>query len=353
MPKVIFGGRKNFIDRCQGKISSAEWKALRDNRVVSRGDVNKKGNPNTRLIKEKDKTYLIINTDQYEKRGKAKRYIQIKAEIYLPWKPSKKTGAINGRNYRQMILDCVSAGQAYQVEIIQKNKHYYCHITVEEAEPKAIFNNYNGLEGIDTNPDGLALTLISKDGNFKESCWFGDGELCNASSNRRSHIIGKIARQAVAKAKEHGVAIVIEDLKFKDDRDLRAKIARKIHQFTYSKLLQSIEREAIREAVGIIKVNPAYTSMVGKYKYQRQFGLTVHQAAAMVIARRGYGFKDKLPKAVKGILPNKTKESYQHHWSKWHVANKVILKIAKLAKLAKSTKIIKERKAGKPAFSVT
>jgi IS605 OrfB family transposase len=338
LPKVIFGGRKNFIARCKGKLSQKEWQALRDNRLVSRGDVTKKGNPNTRLVVEDGKTYLIINTDQYETHGKVRRYVQIKAEVYLPYKLSKKTGLINGRNYRQMVLDNIQTGQPYQVEIIHKNGYYYCHITIEEPTPEVIFNRYNGLEGIDTNPDGLALTLISKDGNFKESCWLGNGELCNASSNRRNQIIGQIVKEAVATAKEHGVAIVIEDLKFKDNRDVRAKTGRKIHQFNYARLLEGLEREAIREGVEAIKVNPAYTSIIGRYKYQKQFGLTVHQAAAMVIARRGYKFRETLPKAVNKILPKKVKESNRHHWSRWYVANKTILKL---------------RKAGEtPAFSV-
>ena len=99
-----------------------------------------------------------------------------------------------------------------------------------------------------------------------------------------------------------------------------------------------MEREAIREGVETIKVNPAYTSIIGKYKYQKQFGLTVHQAAAMVIARRGYKFKEILPKAVRKILPKKAKESNRHHWSQWYVANKTILKLRKVGE--------------KPAFSV-
>jgi len=338
LPKVIFGGRKNFQARCKGQLTAEQWQAIRDRRLVSRGDVTKKGNPNTRLVVEENKVYLVINTDQYEEHGKVKRYIQIKAEVYLPYKPSKKTGKINGRNYRQMVLEYLQTGQAYQVELIQKNGHYYCHITIEEPEPEVIFNRYNGLEGIDTNPDGLALTLISKDGNFKESCWLGNGELCNASSKRRRQRIGQIVKEAVAKAKENGVAIVIEDLKFKDNRDVRAKTARKIHQFNYTSLLKGLEREAIRQGVEVIKVNPAYTSIIGRYKYQKQFGLTVHQAAAMVIARRGYRYSEKLPEAVRAILPKKVKESNKHQWSQWYVANKTILKL---------------RKAGvKPAFSV-
>ena len=46
-------------------------------------------------------------------------------------------------------------------------------------------------------------------------------------------------------------------------------------------------------------VNPAYTSKIGKQKYSKARKLTVHNAAAYVIARRGQGFEDKyIKKAV-------------------------------------------------------
>ena len=329
LPKIIFGGKNNFIQRAKGKISSQEFKATRDNRILSRGDITKKGNPNTRIIVEGEKTYLIINTDQYVTHGKLKRYIQVKVELYLPHKPSKKTGLINGRNYRQMILDYITENKAYQVEIIKKNGHFYCHITIEEDAALVITNKHLGILGIDTNPDGLALTQISADGNFKKSIFIGDGRLIDLPKEPRRQLIGLLTKQAVTIAKENNTAVAIENLKFKDDRDLRRKTARKIHQFVYAKFLQSLEREASRQGVEVIKVNPAYTSIIGKYKYQKQFGLTTHQAAAMVIARRAYNFKERLPKAVRNILPKKVKESNKHHWSKWYVANKTILKIRK------------------------
>lgn len=39
-------------------------------------------------------------------------------------------------------------------------------------------------------------------------------------------------------------------------------------------------------------VNPAYTSFIGRLKYGHEFDHNTHQAAAMMIARRGLGLKD-------------------------------------------------------------
>ena len=42
----------------------------------------------------------------------------------------------------------------------------------------------------------------------------------------------------------------------------------------------------------LTKVNPAYTSYIGKTKYANSMKLNSHTAASFVIARRGLGFKD-------------------------------------------------------------
>ena len=39
-----------------------------------------------------------------------------------------------------------------------------------------------------------------------------------------------------------------------------------------------------------VKVNPAFTSILGALKYQRMLSLSVHAAAALVIGRRAWGY---------------------------------------------------------------
>ena len=50
-----------------------------------------------------------------------------------------------------------------------------------------------------------------------------------------------------------------------------------------------------REGVEIIEVNPAYSSVVGRVKFMERYGLTVHQAAALVLARRLLGCSERIP----------------------------------------------------------
>ncbi|RGR75463.1 transposase, partial [Holdemania filiformis] len=46
------------------------------------------------------------------------------------------------------------------------------------------------------------------------------------------------------------------------------------------------------EGYGVVQVNPAYTSQIGKEKYSRKMGCTVHMAASFVIGRRGMGYQN-------------------------------------------------------------
>src|SRR5690606_13696007 len=52
---------------------------------------------------------------------------------------------------------------------------------------------------------------------------------------------------------------------------------------------------------------------------QKRMGISIHQAASYVIARRGMGFKEKLPPVLHSLLPEKMVGL--HHWVQWkHVS---------------------------------
>jgi IS605 OrfB family transposase len=295
-PPVVFGGRKAFHDRCAGKISREEWHEGRSHRLVSRGDKTKGGNLNLRVVPGGlGGAFLEIAVP-----GRSHRAPRIVVPIYLPRKVSKRSGLVNGIDWRGMVLAYIATGKPYQVEVIQRDGKVYCHITLEEAvaavEPTARYL------GVDTNPAGLAATQVQADGNFKRTWWLGDGELTYARTDRRSNRVGELAAQVVDLAMQQQATLVIEDLKFADDHEVSAKFHRVSHQFVYRGLLKAIERRALRQGVPIRKVHPAYTSVIGILKYAHQYRLTIHQAAALVIARRGMGLKERVPQTLVPFL---------------------------------------------------
>lgn len=327
-PPVVFGSRELFYRRCKGLISRQEWHDARNNRYLSRGDKTKGGNLNTRIFVKGDNIYLSIVTEPV-KTEKSVRYKRIDVPIYIAHKPSKKTGKINGINYKKLILDYIKTGGAYQVEIVRKNDKYYIHITIEEEVPES-YKAVNAL-GVDTNPDGIALTQTDYFGNFKCSKWLSQSDWNYTRSNKTKNLIGETAKEVVEKAKQESSTLVVENLKFKDDRDVSSKFNRISHSFVWSTFLEMVERRAAREKVPIVKVKPAFTSIIGILKYQHQYGLSNHNAAAYVIARRGLGIKnERVPKILQNNFIKKKKGfSKLSNWKQWSCTKKSILKSLK------------------------
>ena len=54
---------------------------------------------------------------------------------------------------------------------------------------------------------------------------------------------------------------------------------------------------------------------MGKVKYMSRYGLSIHEAASLVIGRRGMGYKEKMPASYFKEVPDKKKK--RHHWSHW------------------------------------
>jgi len=329
LPKVIFGGKKNFYDRCKGKISNEEYKSNRNNQFVSRGDKSKKGNPNLRVIVKNNMTFLEVSTLEKNEHNRA---VKIQVPLYIPQKLSKKTNKINGFDYRNSLLDFINNGGAYQVELLKKNDKYYVHITYELQKEETLYTGHNGILGIDTNIDGFAVTYIDNSGSYREHNYLKEHELTYARGNKRNNLCGELVRKLITHAKFKGCGIAIENLKFSKDKDVKAKLSRKTNQFCYRKLLTILESACYKEGIEFIKVKPQYTSKIGLYKYCHQYGLDIHNGAAMVIGRRSYGFKEKVPKLYKSFFEknNAFKETkYSNEWANWsnvHRKMKLILR---------------------------
>jgi IS605 OrfB family transposase len=321
-PPVTFGTKKMFLKRCKGLITNKEWKYCRNSRIYSRGDKTKCGNPNLRVIIRNNMTFLEISTLE---KTESNRAVKIQVPIYLPQKLSKKTGRVNGINYREMFLNHLQCGEAYQVELIREDDKYYAHITFELPKPIQNHTGYNGIIGVDTNPGGFALTMVDSQGNHKWHVYLKQHELVYTRGDRRENLCGELAKQVVLTAKAYNCGIAVEDMKFKDDTDVQSKFGRVKHQFIYSKLLSMLERAALREGIEIIKVKPQYTSKIGLYKYCHQYGMSVHNGAAMVIARRSFKLKEKVPKLLKDkLIKDIDGFNRKNEWSRWAVINKII-----------------------------
>jgi IS605 OrfB family transposase len=318
-PPVIFGTRKLFLERFRTladplaelrrqKVWKEQWDEGRNGRLSARGDRTKNGNPLLRIHEGSEHWMLEISLDgDPEKKGI--RYRKLSLPLYIARKVHSKTGKINGRDYEGLLRRVLASGDPYQVEILRRHGRYQVRITVEEAPVALQTYPVNGWVGVDTNVTFLALCHVRPDGNPQGFATFGDSRLYDARATQRDAIIGEVTHQAVQWAKERGAGLVVEDLDFIHDKDVSAKFNRVTHQFTYRAFLTALKRQAAREGVEVCKVKPAYTSIIGRLKYQPQYGISVHHAAALVIGRRG-GLKvwrENVPKPLREWMQRRGK----------------------------------------------
>jgi Hypothetical protein len=210
------------------------------------------------------------------------------------------------------LLEAEKSGEwfAYNVRLKVRNGKFYAQVSWEEKTVEPVITKAYGVMGIDINayPFHLALAYVSTNGNLEKFERIDLREMEGKTQNQREHIAWHIARQVVERALENGKAIVVEDLqKVPKGRrgDGLAKLRRKLHKWAYRSVLEKIEVYAKRHGVQLIKVNPAYTSIIGKLKYSPMLGIDKDVAGAYVIGRRGLGFEEKLPKNYRELLKDK------------------------------------------------
>ena len=69
-----------------------------------------------------------------------------------------------------------------------------------------------------------------------------------------------------------------------------------LSSFSYGKVKACFLSRGYREGVEVNQVNPAYSSVIGRVKFMERYGLSVHQAAALVLARRLLGCSERIPR---------------------------------------------------------
>jgi IS605 OrfB family transposase len=244
-------------------------------------------------------------------------------------------------------------GGIYSISLIRGlDNKYRVHITFDEFVPVETVSFLTGAIGVDVNPDGIALTEVSREGNYLESRFLPLPELTYSRRTKRNNLIGECAKEIVLIALSKGRGLVIESLDFVR-KNQGKRFNRMSHNFVYRRLLEAIQRKCKKCGVALKTVSGAYTSIIGKYKYATPYGLNFHQAAAFVIARRGLGFRERIPKKiqrlieglisklnsllsaleakekreVKGLLTKLVDFRNLHSWSFWYTFNKSLRKV--------------------------
>ncbi len=325
IPQIIFGGRSLWKKVCKGRASKEDWHNARKNRLYSRGDRTKHGNPNLKISFRDGEFYLSATISHLSEqsgvdkknRPKMTRAPKVEGRLWLPGK------------HRLKVWDLLLSGAPYTVEIIKgEDKRYRVYITFSIPEPELVTDPARGYLGMDTNPDGAALANVNcfgqpepwpEDfeipypkalhkfaGEFQVTIhpngflYIKMPELAYSRGYRRTYLTGVLAKVVVDIAKFPGKPIALENLNFSKDRlDTNKKFNRMASNFPFKKMVEAVIRRAYKEGVGIKAVKPVHTSTIGYWKYMERYGITIHHAAAMVVARRAMGYKENITRELK------------------------------------------------------
>ena len=156
-----------------------------------------------------------------------------------------------------------------------------------------------GVIGVDVNAGHLAVSETDFSGNWLRS-WSVPLVTYGKSQGQSAALIGDAVGGVVARARDAGKPLVIEKLDFSKKRDVlegeHPGRSRMVSSFAYGKIHTCFLSRGYREGVEVFEVDPAFSSVIGRVKFMELYGLSVDQAAALVLGRRLLGCSERIPR---------------------------------------------------------
>lgn len=179
----------------------------------------------------------------------------------------------------------------------QKNGEYYVHISITKDEVEITTTDKKGVVAIDINHENISMAEINHVGQLIHSKVFRFNFGKHYSADHREQMINKSINEIVAYAKLKNKHVVMENLDFFHTKAQQLKridkdYNRMLHSLAYAKVGEKLRISCLEAGVMLEKVSAAYSSMLGKTLYTKKYGISVHQAAAYVLARRYYKLRE-------------------------------------------------------------
>jgi len=218
------------------------------------------------------------------------------------------------------IEQALATQQAISYRFKRDEKGWRVFVSTEEIAVEPLSDRRTGTLGVDLNADHLALALSDRFGNLIAAervpmVTYG------CTSEQAAAKIGDAAKRAVAVAASAGVPLVIERLDFARKkaamREQGARYARMLSALSSARIEQTLCARAHDAAVAVLFVNPAYTSVIGRQKFSRRYGISGHLSAALAIARRARGFSERVSRHGQVAFDVPARKRQKHVWSSW------------------------------------
>ncbi len=219
-------------------------------------------------------------------------------------------------------------GQAISYRFKRDAKGWRVFATTAMMHVPVVTDQRRGAVGVDLNADHLAVCQTDASGNYIHA-FTAPLVTYGKSQHQVEAIIGDAVARVVDYARAVGKPIVMERLDFRQKKAVlegeSRRYSRMLSSFSYGKIKACFVSRGYRQGVEVHQVNPAFSSVIGRVKFMERYGLSVHQAAALVLARRLLGCSERIPRrrvcpANNGVcvafnVP--ARKRVKHVWTYW------------------------------------
>ena len=232
------------------------------------------------------------------------------------------------REHGEKAARATGLGQAISYRFKRDEKGWRVFATTQLMEVPVVTDKRRGAIGVDLNADHLAVGETDASGNCVNA--FSAPLVTYGRSQRQAEAsIGDAVASMVAYAREAGKPIVIERLDFRRKKAAlegeSRRYSRMLSSFSYGKIKSYFLSRGCRQGVEVHQVNPAFSSIIGRVKFMERYGLSVHQAAALVLARRLLGCSEPIPRRWVAPVGNGVEVAFtvparkrvKHVWTYW------------------------------------
>ena len=234
------------------------------------------------------------------------------------------------REHGEKSARATGLGQAISYRFKHDAKGWRVFATTELQDVPSVTDKRRGAVGVDLNADHLAVCETDASGNYVHA--FRVPLVTYGKSRHQAEaLIGDAVARVVEHARRVGKPIVLERLDFREKKAAlegeSRKYSRMLSSLGYGKALACFLSRGHREGVEIRQVNPAFSSLIGRVKFMERYGLSVHQAAALVLARRLLGCSERIPRRWLAPVGNGVQVAFRvparkrvkHVWTYWGV----------------------------------
>jgi len=206
---------------------------------------------------------------------------------------------IGFKYHRDKLIELIKLNETpLTVRIIRRGVKWYLQVIITwthnsgDIQTRIIY----GAIGLDYNDGFIEVSETDPLGNLtrQEHIPLSQHGTGNKAKSEIQQKIAALVKQALDRKKP----IIAEDLNFAKTKaktlpGSNKKYNKMLHAFDYARYKDMLDNAAFRNNVGLVYINPAYTSAVGISKYQDKKKLNRHQAASYVIARKGQNYIDR------------------------------------------------------------